>query len=75
MAKVPGVEGSGGVAKAARETMGSIGCISSDCVAREGLNAVQLRDRRGQWVSAGVDALRATIAAGERFRHSLDAAR
>jgi phosphate transport system substrate-binding protein len=77
-AKWPGVtvgaEGSGKLVEAVKATPGAIGYVSSDYVIREGLNAVSLRNRSGEWVAPRVEAFGAAIRAGGLFKQSLDAA-
>lgn len=77
-AKWPGtvsaVEGSGKLAQAVKTTPGAIGYISSDYVLREKLNAVSLRNKRGEWVLPSTEAFSAASRAGGLFKTSLEAA-
>lgn len=69
--EVTAAEGSSKVAEAVKTLSGAIGYISSDYLAREGLRAVQLRNRRGEWVVPGVATYQAAIRAVGLFKDSL----
>lgn len=69
-----GAEGSSKLVAAVKATPGAIGYVSSDYVMRDRLVGVSLRNRRGEWVEAGLDSYRAAIRAGGLFRNGLDAA-
>ncbi len=77
-AKWPGrttaAEGSSKLVEAAKAGAGSIGYVSSDYVVREGLTAVSLRNKRGQWVNPSTPAFLAASQATGLFRNSLEAA-
>lgn len=68
------VEGSSKVSAAVKTTAGAIGYVSSDYVVRDNLSGVSLRNHRGEWVSASLDAYRAAIRAGQLFHGSMEAA-
>jgi phosphate transport system substrate-binding protein len=54
-------KGSDGVSKAVRDNAGAIGYIDFDYVAQDGLNAVQMRNLAGAFVSPAADAFRAAL--------------
>jgi phosphate transport system substrate-binding protein len=68
------VEGSGKLVSAVKVTPGAIGYVSSDYVLREGLTAVSLPNKRGEWVLPNLDSFRAALRAGELFKNSMTAA-
>jgi phosphate transport system substrate-binding protein len=69
-----GVDGSAKMVAAVKATPGSLGYVSSDYVMREGLTAVSLPNKRGEWVTPNIDAYRAALRAGELFKNNLTAA-
>jgi phosphate transport system substrate-binding protein len=69
-----GAEGSSKLVEAVKETAGSIGYVSSDYVAREGLAAVSLRNKRGEWLAPSTAAYRAASISAGLFKNSLEAA-
>jgi phosphate transport system substrate-binding protein len=77
-AKWPGsttaAESSGKLVEAVKSTVGAIGYVSSDYIVREGLVAVSLRNKRGEWIAPATAAYRAAIVAGGLFKNSLEAA-
>jgi phosphate transport system substrate-binding protein len=77
-AKWPGsttaAEGSGKLVEAVKATVGTIGYVSSDYIVREGLGAVSLRNKRGEWIAPSTAAYRAAIVSGGLFKNSLEAA-
>lgn len=77
-AKWPGsttaAEGSSKLVEAAKAAVGAIGYVSSDYVAREGLTAVSLRNKRGEWVASSTAAFRAASISSGLFKTSLEAA-
>jgi phosphate transport system substrate-binding protein len=77
-AKWPGnttaAEGSGKLVDVAKASAGSIGYVSSDYIVRDGLAAVSLRNKRGQWVNPSTPAYVAASVSAGLFKNSLDAA-
>jgi phosphate transport system substrate-binding protein len=77
-AKWPGstiaAEGSGKLVEAVKLTAGAIGYVSSDYIVREGLGAVSLRNKRGEWIAPSTAAYRAAIVSSGLFKNSLEAA-
>ena len=69
--KVTPADGSSKLAAAVKATPGAIGYISSDYLARENLQGVQLRNQRGEWVQPSLESYRAAIQAVALFRNSL----
>jgi phosphate transport system substrate-binding protein len=74
LAGMVGADGSSKMAAAVKSTPGSIGYVSSDYVVREGLTAVSLPNKRGEWVTPNLEAYRAALRAGELFKNSMIAA-
>jgi phosphate transport system substrate-binding protein len=71
---VMAVEGSSKLVAAVKATPGAIGYVSSDYVLRDGLTAVSLPNKRGEWVQPNLEAYRAALRAGELFKNSMTAA-
>ncbi len=69
--QVTPADGSSKLADAVKNTPGAISYISSDYLARENLNGVQLRNQRGEWVAPSLESYRAAIQAVALFRNSL----
>ena len=67
-------EGSSKLAETVKTTPGAIGYVSSDYLAREGLTAASLRNKRGQWVTPTLNGYHSAIRAGRLFKDSLEAA-
>jgi phosphate transport system substrate-binding protein len=64
-------EGSSKLVETLKATPGAIGYVSSDYVVREGLNAVSLRNKRGEWMAPKIEAFQAAIRIGELFKNDL----
>lgn len=67
------VEGSGKVVAAVQATAGALGYVSSDYVAGNGLTAVALRNRRGEWVAPSLMSYRAAVRGANLFKDGLNA--
>jgi phosphate transport system substrate-binding protein len=61
---VMAVEGSRKLVAAVKATPGAIGYVSSDYVLRDGLTAVSLPNKRGEWVVPNLEAYRTALPAG-----------
>ncbi|MEK8050105.1 phosphate ABC transporter substrate-binding protein PstS [Ideonella sp. DXS22W] len=72
--EVQAAEGNDGVAAAVRATPGAIGYVGHDRVEAGGVSPVQLRNRDGAWVSAGVGGFRTAVLHSDLHRQGQDLA-
>lgn len=67
-----GAEGTGKLVAAVKAAPGAIGYVSSDYAIRDRLNAVSLRNKRGEWVNPSVESLSAAIQGAGLFKDGLE---